>query len=204
MRRASPSREPPRHGVPIRGDPSMPRSLRVLATLPLLALAFFCGSASAAPSASIEQVRNGQATSPTTPIPSWGTGNAGASNSHYLESHSIAYRTVMADLPTDGTIVEITLSYDARRSGSYALDYLTHFQRLLPHVLFAHRDPEVFVPLDGVTGVSSLITTAPIPLPTNSVVVDADGPGGDPAVPQPLTSMASLPDSERVMTLYGG
>ena len=52
------------------------------------------GAAFAAPSASIEQVRNGIATSPTTPTPTWGSGNAGASNSHYLESHSIAYRAV--------------------------------------------------------------------------------------------------------------
>src|SRR5437764_490648 len=118
------------------------------------------GAAFAASSASIEQVRNGQASSPTTPIPTWSTGNAGASNSHYLESHSIAYRTVMDGLPTDGTVVEIVIGYDVKRSGSYAIDYLTHFQRLLPHVTFAHRDPEVFDPLDGVTGVAPGVTHA--------------------------------------------
>src|SRR6188474_57326 len=79
-------------------------------------------AAQAAPSASIEQVRNGQATATTTPIPSWGTGNAGASNSHYLESHSIAYRTVMDGLPTDGTVVELVIGYNVKRSGSYAID----------------------------------------------------------------------------------
>src|SRR5690349_21185211 len=81
-----------------------------------------------AASASIEQVRNGQATATVTPTPSWGTGNAGASNSHYLESHSIAYRTVMDGLPTDGTVVELVIGYDVKRSGSYALDYLTQYQ----------------------------------------------------------------------------
>src|SRR5207244_5923170 len=111
--------------------------------------AALAGAAAAAPSASIEQVRNGQASATTTPIPSWGTGNAGASNSHYLESHSIAYRAVLDQLPTDGTVIELTVGYDVKRSGSYAIDYLTHFQRLLPHVLFAHRDPEVFDPLAG-------------------------------------------------------
>ncbi len=172
--------------------------------LTLLAGLCLAGAAFASPSASLEQVRNGLASSPTTPIPTWVSGNAGASNSHYLESHSIAYRTVMDGLPTDGTVVEIVIGYDAKVSGSYAIDYLTQYQRLLPHVTFAHRDPEVFNPLDGVTGVAPGVSTAPIPVVTQSIVVDPDGAGSDPAAAQPTTSMASLPDSERVMTLFGG
>ena len=170
----------------------------------LVIAATMAGNALATPSASIEQVRNGQASSTTTPTPAWGTGNAGASNSHYLESHSIAYRTVMDQLPTDGTVVTLVIGYDVKRSGSYAIDYLTQFQRLLPHVLFAHRNPEVFDPLDGVTGVAPVVTTAPIPVPTRTIVIDPDGSDPDPAMAQPSTSSASLPDSERVMTLYGG
>ena len=149
-------------------------------------------------------MRNGQATATTTPIPTWGTGNAGASNSHYLESHSIAYRTVMGQLPTDGTVIEITLGYDVKRSGSYALDYLTHYQRVLPHVLFGHHDPEVFDPLSGISGVGATMTTAPIPLPTQTLVVDPDGTDPDPAAAQPSTSMSELPAAERMMTLFGG
>ncbi|HEV8481381.1 MAG TPA: hypothetical protein VGR66_11360, partial [Candidatus Eisenbacteria bacterium] len=183
----------------------MSRFARLMSSLTVLALGvLLAGTAHAAPSATLDQVRNGQASSPTTPIPTWVNGNAGASNSHYLESHSIAYRTVMDGLPTDGTVVELVIGYDARRSGSYALDYLTHFQRLLPHVLFSHRDPEVFVPLNGITGVTSDITTAPFPLPTSNVTIDPDGSGPEPAAAQPLNSMAALPDSQRVMTLYGG
>ena len=170
----------------------------------LLLGAALAGAASAAPSASMEQVRNGQATATQTPIPSWGTGNAGASNSHYLESHSTAYRSVMTGLPTDGTVVELVIGYDVKRSGSYALDYLTHYQRLLPHVTFAHRNPEVIDPLSGVAGVAAGITTAPIPLPTQNLVIDPDGAASDPAAAQPSTSMGALPDSERVMTLFGG
>ncbi len=162
------------------------------------------GAALAAPSASIEQVRNGPPDAPATPTPSWATGNAGASNSHYLESHSIAYRTIMDQLPTDGTVIELTIGYDVKSGGSYALDYLTHFQRLLPHVLFGHRDPEVFDPLSGVTGVGPAVTTAPIPVVAQAILVDPDGGGPEPAAPQPATSMASLPGSERLMTLYGG
>jgi flagellar hook capping protein FlgD len=183
----------------------MRRSLLLVTAVAALALGVTIpGAAVASPSASIEQVRNGQATATTTPIPTWNTGNAGASNSHYLESHSIAYRTVMDQLPTDGTVIELIIGYDVKRSGSYAIDYLTHFQRLLPHVLFAHRDPEVFDPLSGITGVGPTITTAAIPVPTRSIVVDPDGTGPDPAAPQPTTSASALPASERVMTLYGG
>src|SRR5262245_14620067 len=95
------------------------RILRLGATA--FALVGFAASAPTAPCATMEQVRNGQAAGTTTPTPSWGTGNAGASNSPYLESQSIAYRSVMTELPTDGTIVEMTLGYDIKRSGSYAL-----------------------------------------------------------------------------------
>src|SRR5262249_7137720 len=120
------------------------------------------------------------------------------------ESHSIAYRTVMDGLPTDGTVVELIIGYNLKRSGSYAIDYLTHYQRLLPHVLFAHRLPEVFDPLSGVTGVDTTISTAPIPITTRSLLVDADPSDADPALPQPSTNMAALSEGERQMTLFGG
>ena len=109
----------------------MPTSSRTATTVVAITIALtgLTGSALAAPSASIEQVRNGTAVATTTPTPTWGTGNAGASNSHYLESHSIVYRTVMDQLPTDGTIVELVIGYNIKRSGSYAIDYLTHCLR---------------------------------------------------------------------------
>jgi len=175
-----------------------------LAVTAVLAFATLSTSTAQAASASLEQVRNGEATSIVTPDPSWATGNAGASNSHYLESHSIAYRTVMDGLPTDGTVVELIIGYDLKRSGSYAIDYLTHYQRLLPHVLFSHRQPEVFDPLSGVTGVDATVTTAPIPITTRNLVVDPDGSDPEPALPQPSTNMAALSDAERQMTLFGG
>jgi hypothetical protein len=183
----------------------MSAASRVIASLAAMALSTTIVSASlAASSASIQQVRNGPADAPSTPIPTWGTGNAGASNSHYLESHSIAYRAVLDGMPTDGTVIEMVVGYDVKRSGSYALDYLTHFQRLLPHVLFGHREPEVFDPLAGVTGVDATVSTAPIPIVTRNVVIDPDGSESEPAAPQPSTSMTALTPPEREMTLYGG
>ena len=173
----------------------------------IAALALSCtlvAAAHASPSASIEQVRNGQATAASTPAPAWATGNAGASNSHYLESHSLPYRVVMGDLPTDGTVIELVVAYNPKRSGSYAIDYLTHYQRVLPHVMFSHSGPETFQPLAGVTGVSATVSSAPIPAPTKSLVVDPDGAESEPASAQPQTSMAALSAGERAMTLFGG
>src|SRR5262249_35090876 len=118
--------------------------------------------------------------------------------------HSIAYRAVMDQLPTDGTVIELVIGYDIKRSGSYAIDYLTQYQRLLPHVMFGHTQPEVFDPLSGIAGVSPVVTTAPIPAPTQNLVVDPDGSDSAPAAAQPSTSMLSLPGAERVMTLFGG
>src|SRR5205085_1883651 len=114
------------------------------------------------------------------------------------------YRTVMDQLPTDGTVVSLVIGYDVKVSGSYAIDYLTQYQRLVPHVLFSHRNPEVIAPLSGVAGVAPVVTTAPIPLPARNLVIDPDGAGSEPAAAQPATSMAALPDSQRVMTLFGG
>src|SRR5262245_44707670 len=183
----------------------MRRTSRVLAAAAAAVLVLTLpGAAYAGASASIEQIRNGVGTAPSTPTPSWVSGNAGGSNSHYLESHSNAYRAVMAGLPTNGKVVELIIGYDAKRSGSYAIDYLTQFQRLLPHVTFAHTAPEVIDPLAGVSGVGAVVTTAPIPAPTVNAMIDPDGAGASPAVLQPATSMGLLPAAERVMTLYGG
>src|SRR5262245_13290587 len=178
---------------------------RILAsTAATVLLATLTGSAHAAASASIEQIRNGVGTATTTPIPAWGSGNAGGSNSHYLESHSNAYRTLMTGLPTNGTVIELQIGYAVKKSDSYAIDYLTHFQRLIPHVTFAHTQPEVIDPLAGTSGVGAVVTTAPIPLPTVNAMIDPDGADASPAVAQPSTSMSLLPSAERVMTLYGG
>jgi len=179
---------------------------RILAAVTAVALfATFAGTAQAAgAAASIEQIRNGVGTATTTPTPAWGSGNAGGSNSHFLESHSNAYRTIMTGLPTNGTVIELTIGYAAKKSGSYAIDYITHYQRLLPHVTFAHANPEVVNPLAGVSGVGAVVTTAPIPLPTVNAMIDPDGADAAPAMPQPVTSMGLLPDAERLMTLFGG
>ena len=149
----------------------------------------------APPGASLEQCRNGSATDPNDcPAPGggsgWVAGNVGASQGHLLEGYSIPYRAVMTNLPTDGRNITIVLGYDIKHGDANALDYLTNYDRLLPHGVFGHS-PESINPvgdislLSGTTPVSYAIPKPTLPtLPSN---------GWD-----------SLPASELNMTLWGG
>jgi hypothetical protein len=70
-------------------------------------------SAFAAPKANLDQGRNGRATVPSDPV-LWVDGNAGSSNSHYLEGWSIPYRLVMTGLPLN-TQITVHLGYAIKR-----------------------------------------------------------------------------------------
>ena len=89
-------------------------------------------------SANLDQIRNGPANDPSKNFwdnfdnPMHVNGNAGASNAHYVEGHSISYRSLLT-LLTVGTQYDYVIEYDTKHSDKMALDYLTHFQRLLPH-----------------------------------------------------------------------
>jgi hypothetical protein len=148
--------------------------------------------------ANIDQCRNGPASAPNDCVAlgggtGWVNGNANGTQAHFIEGYSIPYRVRMTELPAN-TMVEIDLGYDIKHSGGHAIDFLTHFQRLESHLGFGHP-AETVVPLSGVTGVSALVTTFPIPAPSSF---------GSPAAGQPTTRFNSLPAGERVMTLYGG
>jgi hypothetical protein len=153
----------------------------------------------APPSVSLEQCRNGSAASPNDcPAPGggsgWVSGNVGASQGHLLEGYSIPYRAVMTDLPLNQTIT-LVLGYDIKHSGLHALDYLTHYDRLLPHGVFGHG-PESINPVGDIAGLSiddEVNYAIPAPSSQSSPV---DG--------QPNTSFLALPDAEREMALFGG
>src|SRR3989344_5652683 len=90
----------------------------------------------APPKADLDQVRNGNASSPIDP-PNWVNGNAGDSNAHYYESHSIPYRIILENLNT--TIPHtLVIEWDIKHSGGHAIDYITHYQRLEPHAGFGN------------------------------------------------------------------
>ncbi|HMB69831.1 MAG TPA: hypothetical protein VKU85_10985, partial [bacterium] len=162
-----------------------------LVALGLLAMP---ASALAAPSVNLDQVRNGSAASPVDPG-QWQNGNLNATQAHYVEGWSTSYRAIMTDLPV-GQQITLTLAYDIKHSDTHALDYLTHYDRLEPHLATFGHDKETLDPLTG-TGLlpSAPMSTIPIPPPSSA---------GSPVPGQPTTSFSALPAGERVMTLWNG
>ena len=154
----------------------------------------------APPAGDLDQCANGPSdtpvpcTNPPGPDNAWQNGNLNANQAHYVEGHSVPYRLRMTDLPTDGTVITLTLGYDIKHSDKHAIDFLTHYQRLEPHASFGHA-AETVDPTSGVTGLSSTTTTYTIPVPSTA---------GSPVPGQPATRFNSLPAAERVMTLFGG
>jgi len=151
-------------------------------------------------SADLDQCRNGTADDPKNCVAprggvGWVNGNVGGQQGHYAEGLSIPYRARMYDLPTDGTVITLILGYDIKHSGAHAIDFLTSYDRIEPHELTFGHTAELIEPLSGVLGVSSTVSTYPIPTPDTT---NAPVPG------QPATRFLSLPEAERLMTLYGG
>lgn len=173
--------------------------------------------------ANIDQIRNSNFYSTNTSDPLWVNGNAGASNSHYTEGMSIAYRALLTGL-TAGKTYSIVIGYDTKHSDAMALDYLTHFQRLEPHGPFGHA-AEVINPLRMESGSNeynmAVFTgpfTAPFPVPDplppgywNNADNGShlEGDDGTPVDDMPknsfnaLNSSASEPN-DNVMTIWNG
>ena len=146
------------------------------------------------PAANLNQARNGTDSLPSNPM-TWVNGNIGPNQGHYKESMSTPFQCVMTDLPV-GVQVTIVIGYDIRNSSKNAYDYLTHYNRVQPHVFGFHSTAETINPLDG-TGLpgTTPFVTYPIPAPSSA---GSNVPG------MPTTSFNSIPASERVMTLYNG
>jgi hypothetical protein len=144
-------------------------------------------------SADLFQARNGAPNSPTDPV-DWVKGNVGQANSHYIEGYSIPYRIVMSGLANGSH--KLIIEWDVTQSGKHAVDYLAHYNRLLPHNYFpGHSQPETIDVLNGLTGSFSSPQTFPIPPPSNA---------GSPVAGLPTTSFNSLSNAERVLTIWNG
>jgi hypothetical protein len=168
-------------------------ALLVLGAL-TLGLVLLSGPVHAKPGVSLEQCRNGSFDAPND-CPDggggsgWVSGNAGASNAHFSEGQSIPYRLIMTDLPT-GTSITLDLAYDVKHSSKFALDFLTHYDRL----------PDTAVdPFSDVSGTSATLTTQAITGPSTG---DCDS--DDDLADELAASFASVPPAEKVMTLQGG
>ena len=94
------------------------------------------------PAANLDQVRNGAANSINDPG-EWVNGNLGEQTSHYAESMSVPYRAVLTNMPAT-TEVTLTLEYDVKHSDRHAIDYLTSYDRIQPHMLaYGHAQEEI-------------------------------------------------------------
>src|SRR5262245_39497789 len=181
---------------------SRPRSWMVCSlVLSFILTGMWYQPAYAAPTADLDQCRNGSAGSPNNCVDlgggtGWVNGNVGSSGAHLLESYSIPYRVVMTELPLN-TSITLTLGYDIKHSAKHAIDYLTHYNRLEPHFQVGHA-AETVNPLSGVVGVSATVGTFTIPAPSSTSSC------GSPVLNQPTTSFNALPAGEKLMTLFGG
>lgn len=189
--------------------------IRNLSTVFVIYL-LFLSSASFGQAGDLSQIRNGNGKVQNSILDTCGTcwvnGNAGASNAHYTEGMSIAYRSLITGL-TAGTCYEYELGYDTYHS-AMAIDYLTHFQRLEPHGPFGHIS-EVIDPLALVSGstqyhmtvVSGGFNTFTIPAPAPSGITSGsfnkNGTARD-ISNQAATSFNALPAGQKLMTIYNG
>ena len=150
--------------------------------------------------ANLDQVRNGSASAPVSPAP-WVNGNAGASNAHYLEGHSIPYRMVVTGL-SSGTHT-LVIEWDIRQGGKNALDYITQYQWLKPHAQFVvggHPQPngELIDPLAGLGLTSPSVVLKAIDAPAQ-IPADAG------ATSSTRYSYYALKDlGKEVMTMFNG
>ena len=184
-------------------------------SLLLLTTSFFVAS-TFGQAGDLSQIRNGSGKVQNQVLDTCGTcwvnGNAGASNAHYVEGMSIAYRSLITGL-TANTCYEYELGYDTYH-GAVAIDYLTHFQRLEPHQPFGHIaeviDPTFFVSGSSQyhmhlvdAGPNTISIDPPAAGGVSSGTFNADGTARNDAN-QPLTSFNALPASEKKFTIYNG
>lgn len=158
-------------------------------------------------SGNLDQIRNGPANDPsknfykTFPNPTWVNGNAGASNAHYVEGHSIAYRSLITGA-TANLQYEYVIEYDTKHSGRMAIDYITHYQRLEPHQQFKHPAEKINPRIMQSGSVEYLMgmvdsNTFPIPAPFQANA-------NTPVAGMPQNSFNALPAGERLFTIYNG
>ena len=106
----------------------------------------------APPGIGLDQCRNGSATSPNDSS-RWAAGLAGSTatwarprgtSRGIFDPVSGAFERFAAN-----TSVTLTLGYDVIHGGPHAIDYLTHYNRWIPHGFFNHGDAEEVIPVSG-------------------------------------------------------
>lgn len=120
------------------------------------------------PAADLDQCRNGDQLAPVACTgAAWVNGNAGASNAHWNEGESIAYRMRFSSLAAGQHV--LVIEWDTTQGGKHAIDYITSVD----------RTDKLANPCSGVAN-CSLTTTAAIPPDsnvTNAGLTQAPGTG---------------------------
>jgi hypothetical protein len=118
------------------------------------------------PAADLDQCRNGSQDAPVAcDGGAWVNGNAGASNAHWNEGDSIAYRMRFTNL-VPKTAYYVELEWDTTVNGKHAIDYLTSYNRTMSG---GPGSPTYANPCSGVTLCSGTPTdTEAIPADTNT------------------------------------
>jgi hypothetical protein len=137
----------------------------------LLMAAFLISSLSFSQTCDFEQGQNGGVGLPRKSPIDFARGNSNATKSHYSEGNSVPYRIEIDNL-LPNTQYRILISFDVKKSGKYALDYITGFQNLQSNI---GDNPEFVNPLRGTSleSVSGLVISAlaiPVPVFSNSSV----------------------------------
>jgi hypothetical protein len=129
--------------------------------------AFLISSLSFSQTCDFEQGQNGGVGLPRKSPIDFARGNSNATKSHYSEGNSVPYRIEIDDL-LPNTRYRVLISFDVKKSGKYALDYITGFQNLQSNI---GDNPEFGNPLRGTSleSISGLvISTIAIPAPVFS------------------------------------
>ena len=124
-------------------------------------------SVSLAQTCDFEQGQNGGVGLPRKSPIEFARGNSNSSKSHFAEGNSVPYRIEIDNLQPN-TRYRILISFDVKKSGKYALDYITGFQNLQ---INSSELPEFVSPLRGTSleSVAGLtVTTIAIPAPVFS------------------------------------
>ena len=133
----------------------------------LLILSLLFSSLSFSQTCDFEQGQNGGVGLPRKSPIDFARGNSNATKSHFSEGNSVPYRIEIDDL-LPNTRYRILISFDVKKSGKYALDYITGFQNLQTNI---GDLPEFVNPLRG-TSIESVpglvISTIAIPAPVFS------------------------------------
>lgn len=150
------------------------------------------------PSATLEQCRNGAQGSHVGCVADggntgWVGGNAGQSNSSWIEGDSIVYRMKFDNLATGGTVHTVTIGYDIFQQSKHAIDYLTSFDRT--EAVYVGNPPVLNNnPCNNVSGCDINGPVSTIGIPEDTVTVTAfNDPFGQPIVQVP-----------GVFTMWGG